>query len=261
MVTVINWNVNSVKSRQDGLIKLLEEKNPDIVTLQELKCVSEAFPKEEIEHLGYNIAVNGQKTYNGVAVLSKFPIEEIITEFPNDPDPSQSRYIEVVIAYNDQIYRIVSVYVPNGQEVGSDKYNYKMDFLAAFYDHAQGLLSHKEKLVMCGDYNIAPFDQDVYDAAGLKNSLCFSAPEQQALRKFLFNGFNDSYRLIFPHEGNKYTWWDYRGLSWQKNQGMRIDHILLSNEAADCLSDFNIDLKTRGQERPSDHAPIIATFI
>lgn len=254
-----SWNVNSVNARLEHLLSMLNTYKPDIVCLQELKCLNEKFPKEQIEDLGYNLAIHGQKTYNGVAILSKFPIEEIITEFPNQPHLHESRYLETVIAINKEIYRISSIYVPNGQEINSEKYKFKMIFLQNLLIHAKNLLKLDEKLILAGDYNIAPFDIDVYDPNALQNSICFSQDEKELMRQFFNIGLHDAYRLKHPDK-KEFSWWDYRQGAFQKNQGMRIDHILLSSLAADDLTNIKINSDIRSKDKPSDHGPVCANF-
>ncbi len=252
---IASWNVNSVKSRLPNLLSWLEESRPDIVLLQELKCLTEAFPREPIEDLGYNLAIHGQKTYNGVAILSKYPIDDIVTELENDPAPTQARYIEAVISVNKTTIRCASVYVPNGQDLESDKFQYKLAFFDALCDHMKNLLHHDEITIIGGDYNVAPDDIDVYDPKALEQSVCFSTQERQKLKQLIHLGYHDSYRSLHKND-QEFSWWDYRAGAWQRNHGMRIDHLLLSPEASDLLVSAEIEHKVRGQEKPSDHAPV-----
>ena len=259
MISIVSWNVNSIKARFEIFLKWLEEGKYDIICLQEIKCINEQFPKELLDHLGYNIVTNGQKTYNGVAILSKFPFEEVITDFPNNPDPDQKRYLEVVVNINDTMHRIVNIYVPNGQEVGSDKFSYKMNFYDAFYKHASAMLSYDEKILIAGDYNVAYEDIDVYDPVALQNSICFSIAEKEKFRKFIFNGYNDPFRILYP-DTQKFSWWDYRAGSLQKNNGLRIDYVLVSDNLVENISDLTHDFETRNLPKSSDHAPVILTL-
>ena len=243
---IVSWNVNSVKARLEHLVKYLRENAPDVILLQELKCQDEAFPYMEIEELGYNIAIYGQKSYNGVAILSKHRIEDVYKEL----DVSESRYIEAVT----NGVRVASVYVPNGQEVGADKFKYKMSFFKNLHTHLKSLLQYDEKIVIGGDYNVAPCDIDVYDPQALRGTVCFHPEEQYWFRTIENSGYVDSFRVIHP-EKQVFSWWDYRAGAYQGNKGMRIDHIFLSPEAADVLQDAGIDAITRGWDKPSDHAP------
>lgn len=298
-VTIATWNVNSIKSRLHQLLPWLESARPDIVLVQETKCVDEAFPALEIESLGYNLALYGQKTYNGVAILSKFPLEDIQKGLPplaggqsdtspplaggtkggeavenniaspplspvngGDVVPEQTRYIEAVTTTPIGTFRIASVYVPNGQEENSDKFAYKLRFLEALERHIETLKTYGEMLLVGGDYNVAPYDADVYDPKSLYGTVCFHPEEQKRLRRILHAGMLDAFRLTHPeHDGAcPYTWWDYRGSGFEHNKGLRIDHLLISTQAADHLHDCWIVRELRGQERPSDHVPVVASF-
>lgn len=256
---IASWNVNSINSRQLHLLNWLREARPDVVLLQELKCINDAFPGEAITDLGYNLALHGQKTYNGVAILSLYPIDEFTTTLPNDPDRLQSRYIEAIISIPGKAIRIASVYVPNGQEIGCDKFDYKMRFLEALHGHMQKLASNDEMVMIGGDYNIAPEDIDVYDAKKLANSICFSQLERQKFQQLLRLGYYDAYRLA-NKSAQEFSWWDYRAGAWPQNHGMRIDHILLSPEASDLLLSARIEHGLRGLAKPSDHAPIVVSL-
>ncbi len=256
---IASWNVNSIKSRLPNLLSWLEESRPDIVLLQELKCLTEAFPREEIEDLGYNLAIHGQKTYNGVAILSKYPIEDITIELKYDPEPTQARYIETVISVSKTIVRCASVYVPNGQDLTSMKFQYKLAFLDALREHMQKLLYNDEITIIGGDYNIAPDDIDVYDPKALQNSVCFSLQERQKLKQLIHLGYSDSYRSLNKND-QEFSWWDYRAGAWHRNHGMRIDLMLLSPEASDLLISAEIEHKIRSQEKPSDHAPVTVSL-
>lgn len=256
MIKIATWNVNSIRSRITHLLDLLRSDNaPDILLLQELKCVDDAFPYMEIEDAGYNVAVHGQKTYNGVAVLSKFPIDEVIKGLPGNADDIESRYIECVISLPETALRVASVYVPNGQEPYSEKFQYKMAFFERLYAHAQNLLKYDEMLVIGGDYNVAPGPIDVFDPISLKGTTCYHPDEQQWFRALTGLGLTDIYRAMHP-QTQGFSWWDYRAGAWQHNKGMRIDHLLLSPQAADRAISSGIDLTPRDKEKPSDHTPV-----
>lgn len=252
---IATWNINSIRTRLPLLLAWLAETTPDIVLLQETKTINEHFPTEEIETLHYNIAMFGQKSYNGVAILSKAPLEDITCGLPGFDDP-EARYIEALT----QGVRVASIYVPNGSEVGSDKYMYKLNFFKNLYHHTQTLLTYDEAFVLGGDFNVAPTDQDVYDPKAWHGALLCSTPERQAFRSLLYLGLTDALRSCHPQEQELYTWWDYRKGMWQNNFGLRIDHLLLSPQAADRLVSTSVDKKLRNLEKPSDHAPVICTL-
>lgn len=245
------WNVNSVKARLEHLTKHLREKKPDVMLLQELKCQTADFPYMEIEDCGYNIAAHGQKTYNGVAILSKFPIEDINTNLGGEETDQEARYIEAFTGG----CRVVSVYVPNGMDEGSDKFQYKLRFFKRLREHFQTLLQYDEKLVIGGDFNVAPDAIDVYDPKGMEGSICFHLEERKLFRAILNLGLTESFRTLHP-DIQKFSWWDYRAGAWQYNKGMKIDHILLSPEAADKLVKADIDSEPRSWDKPSDHTPV-----
>lgn len=216
------------------------------------------FPHLEIEDAGYNIAKHGQKTYNGVAILSKFPLDDVTCGLPDFED-EQARYIEAVVSLENEAIRVASVYVPNGNEVGSEKFAYKMSFFDALHKHAANLLKYEEKLAIVGDYNVAPTTSeiDVYAPKQLEGTVCCHPDEQRHFHRLQNLGLTDAYRILHPETAD-YTWWDYRGGGWQAGKGLRIDHILLSPEAADCLKSCEVISSERAKEKPSDHAPVIA---
>lgn len=252
MLIFATWNVNSLRVRLPLLLAWLNEARPDIVLLQETKVTDDQFPCEEIENLKYNITFYGQKTYNGVAILSKFPIEDITRGLPDFQD-DQSRYLEVVT----HGIRVASVYVPNGSAVESDKYIYKINFLRHLYSHVKTLLTYDEALVLGGDFNIAPMDQDVYDPHKWHEQILCSTAEREQYRSLVYLGMTDALRASHPLEKELYTWWDYRAGAWQNNCGLRIDHFLLSPQAADHLKEAFVDKTIRGIEKSSDHAPVV----
>lgn len=248
---VVTWNVNSVRARLPIVTSWLASHQPDIVLLQELKCLKETFPFQEIEDLGYNVALLGQKTFNGVGILSKSPIEDITYGLPSFAEDEQARYIEAVIG----CVRVASVYVPNGQEVGSEKYIYKLNFLNHLRNHLEKLLAYEEICVIGGDFNIAPADSDVYDPKEWEEKILCSSAERNAFRCLLNLGYQDALRLY--HQGiGPFTWWDYRAGAFTNNQGLRIDHFLLSPEASDVITDCQVDTLPRGLDKASDHAPV-----
>jgi len=258
MVLIASWNINSVKARLDHLIKFLKLKNPDIVLLQETKCQKDNFPYESLGELGYNIAVVGQKSYNGVAILSKSVIEDIVTILPEVPEifACDARYIEGFININGICMRIASVYVPHGTEVGSPKFLAKLQFLEKLRSHIIRLGAAEENIIIGGDLNVAPEDIDVYNPKSLEGSLGFHIEERIRLRAILNSNLFDTYRISLP-DVQEFSWWDYRRGGYAHNKGMRIDHLLASVRLSDKISEVEIFKEARGWDRPSDHVPVL----
>jgi len=256
---IASWNVNSVRLRLPALLAYLKETAPDVIALQELKCQDDAFPRQEIEDAGYNVAVFGQKGLNGVALLSKTPLEDVTRGLPGFPD-EQSRYIEGVVSDGSGgVWRVASVYLPNGNPPDSEKYPYKLAFMDALSVHARRLLALEERLVLAGDYNVIPAPEDVYDPKAWAGDALF-LPQTRARFQTLLNlGFTEALRATSDAAG-LYTFWDYQAGCWPKNNGLRIDHLLLSPQAADRLTGVAIDKALRGADKPSDHVPIRAEF-
>lgn len=249
---IASWNVNSLKVRLPQVLDWLAKHQPDALCLQELKLEDASFPKAELQAAGYTGAFSGQKTYNGVAILSRTPAANIVSGIPGFDDPQR----RVISADIDGV-RLVCAYVPNGQSVGSDKYSYKLNWLAAFSAWLALELERHPKLAVLGDFNIAPEDRDVHDPKAWEGHVLVSPPERDAFRRLIELGFRDSFRL-FEQAEKSYTWWDYRMNGFKRNLGLRIDHILLSPGLAAHCSACSIDLEPRRNERPSDHAPIVA---
>jgi exodeoxyribonuclease-3 len=248
------WNVNSLKVRLPQLLDWLESSQPDVVCLQETKLEDHNFPHSEIEAAGYQVAFSGQKTYNGVALLARETPTDIVCGNPHFPDP-QKRLIAATVSG----IRVVCAYIPNGQAIGSDKYDYKLAWLNALTPWLREQLVANPQLVLAGDFNIAPEDRDVHNPAAWAGQILCSEPERAAFQQLLGLGLKDSFRL-FEQAEKSFSWWDYRMLGFQKNQGLRIDHILLSDPlAARCIA-AGIDREMRKRERPSDHAPVSATL-
>jgi len=254
-LSIATWNVNSIRVRLTHLTDWLREDAPDIVLLQELKTVNESFPATEIEELGYNIALHGQKTYNGVAILSKLPLSDIVMGLDGDENDQEARYIEAVASDSKRAIRIASVYVPNGQSPDSPKFQYKLRFLERLHDRIQHLLEYEEIMVIGGDYNVAPEAKDVYNPKELEGSICFHPLERAALWRIQHLGMYDAWRTLHP-DTHAYSWWDYRSSGFESGKGLRIDHLLLSPQALDTLQSCEIVTKLRGLEKPSDHAPV-----
>jgi exodeoxyribonuclease III len=229
------------------------------VLLQEIKCVDDVFPRMEVEDAGYNLALHGQKTYNGVAILSRFPLSDVQRGLPGNEDDAASRYIEAVVSLPGSALRVASVYVPNGQTVDSEKFPYKLTFLDRLTAHAAELLSYGEVLVIGGDYNIAPEDVDVHSPAQWRGSVLTHDEVRRRFRALRNLGLQDAYRLSNPL-GTEYTWWDYRAGAFQRDDGLRIDHLLLSAMAADRLAGCHVNKSLRALDKASDHTPVVATL-
>ncbi len=248
------WNVNSIKVRLPQLLQWLADAAPDIVCLQELKTEEPGFPREALEQAGYASAVNGQKTYNGVAILSREPLAGVVTGIPGFDDP-QRRVLAATVAG----VRVICVYCPNGQAVGSDKYEYKLRWFAALRDYLAAELAAHPQLAVAGDFNVAPEDRDVHDPKAWEGQVHVSEPERAAWRGLLGIGLRDGFRL-FDQPEKSFSWWDYRMMAFRRNAGLRIDQILLSEALAARCVGCVVDKAPRKLERPSDHAPVVAEF-
>ncbi|WKW52398.1 exodeoxyribonuclease III [Rhodomicrobium lacus] len=260
MLTVATWNVNSIKQRETAAVQWLKRARPDVLCLQEIKCQTEAFPRGVFEDLGYNCAVIGQKSFNGVAILSRFPIDETVVGLPGDDTDEQSRYIEAVLSLpGGGAFRVASVYAPNGNPVASPKLDYKLAWLARFKDHAETLLAYEEPFALAGDYNIIPRGIDVYNPAAWTEDALFRLESRQAFRRILNLGLADAVETC-NSGGGQFTFWDYQAGAWQKNLGLRIDHILLSPQALSRLRSATIDRTPRSWDKPSDHTPVQVTL-
>jgi len=252
---VATWNVNSIKARLEAAKLWLTETQPDVVCMQEIKCTDEAFPAEAFEDLGYNCTVHGQKSYNGVAILSKRPLHDVTPRLPGGNGDDHARYVEAVVPGEVGAIRIASIYAPNGNPIGTDKFTYKLDWLARLISHAEELLSLEEPIVLMGDYNIIPEPEDCFDPKAWEMDALFQPESRSALRHIEYLGYSDALRACH-NEPRLYTFWDYTAGCWQKDRGIRIDHILLSPQAADRLSTSGVNKHMRGREKPSDHVPV-----
>ena len=255
---IATWNVNSVNARIEHLKKFIEIKQPDIILLQELKCQKEKFPFDALDEYNYNIEIYGQKSYNGVAILSKSPLEDVVVGIPelNNELDTEARYIEAFTVINNVPLRVSSVYVPNGSAIGSEKFLYKLHFLEKLKSHLAGLYKKEENIIIAGDLNIAPEELDVYNPKALDGHIGFHIQERSMLRSILNSGFTDTFRALNP-DLQEFSWWDYRSGGYSQNKGMRIDHILASAEISDMISNIEIFKDTRVWSKPSDHAPVI----
>jgi exodeoxyribonuclease-3 len=251
MVKIATWNVNSIRARLDNVLDWLKSAKPDVVLLQEIKAQEENFPLMEIKALGYNALVVGQKSYNGVAILSRDELRDPIRGLPGDEDDGQARYAEATTFG----IRVASIYLPNGNPANTDKYPYKLAWMARLRGHASSLLASERPVVLGGDYNVIPAPEDVYEPASWRDDALFKVETRQAFRAILNLGFTDAFRAIHPKK-HAYTYWDYQGIAWSADRGLRIDHLLLSPQAADLLDTCEIDRKPRGKEKASDHTPI-----
>ena len=248
---LVTWNVNSLRVRLPQLVEWLGREQPDVICLQETKTADATFPAQEIRQAGFEPLFSGQKTYNGVALLTRAPASEVVTAIPGLAD-EQKR----VLAATVDGLRVVCIYVPNGESIESPKYRYKLAWLQALHDWLRQELARYPRLALLGDYNIAPEDRDVHDPRLWEGKVLFSEPERAAFRGLLDLGLKDSFRL-FEQSDKSFSWWDYRMNAFKRNLGLRIDHILLSEESARRASGSRIDKAIRAQERPSDHAPLI----
>jgi exodeoxyribonuclease III len=252
---IATWNVNSIKQRVDSAVAWIKEREPDIVCLQETKCVDEAFPREPFEALGYNVAVHGQKTFNGVAILSKLRFDDITPRLPGEDEDDHARFIEAVVSTRSGAVRVASIYLPNGNPPQTDKYPYKLRWIERLTRYADERLRHEELLVLAGDYNVIPAATDVHNPAAWMGDALFLPQTRERFRAFANLGLTDAVRATTDAPG-VYTFWDYQAGAWQKNNGIRIDHLLLSPQAADRLQRVAIAKEMRGRDKASDHVPI-----
>jgi exodeoxyribonuclease-3 len=252
---IATWNVNSVNARLETVLRWFEEAKPDVACLQEIKCIDEKFPAEAFERLGYNLAVHGQKSYNGVALLSKHPLEDVRRGLPGDDTDEQARYVEAVISGPTPV-RVASIYLPNGNPLGTEKFGYKLGWMARLQTHAQSLLALEEPLALLGDYNVIPEPRDAEFPKNWVDDALFQPESRGAFRALKNLGLTEAY-LEADGAPGAYTFWDYQAGAWQRNNGIRIDHALLSPQAADKLLGVAIHKDVRGWEKPSDHVPLM----
>jgi len=256
---IASWNVNSILARITTVTAVLQQAEADVWCLQELKCEDDRFPRLEIEALGYNVITHGQKTYNGVAILSKHRIEESTSGLPGGNGDAHSRYIEAVIAAPKGPVRVAALYAPNGNPVGTEKYTYKLAWHDRLIEHAKELLTYEEPLVLAGDYNIIPRDEDADQPEGWKGDALFLPETIGKYRALLNLGMSDAF-MQADGRARQFTFWDYQAGAWRRDHGIRIDHLILSPQAADRLQGVHIHKDARAMEKPSDHVPIIGTF-
>ncbi|KNG95471.1 exodeoxyribonuclease III [Pseudaestuariivita atlantica] len=248
------FNINGIKARAPALAEWLDEAQPDVAVLQEIKSVDEAFPREMFEDRGYAVETHGQKSFNGVAILSKLPLEDVTRGLPGDDEDDQARWIEATVVGKTSL-RICGMYLPNGNPAPGPKYDYKLAWMERLHARAQDLLKSEEPALMTGDFNIIPQAEDAKTPDAWRDDALFRPESRTAFRRIVNLGFTDAFRARTYGPGH-YSFWDYQAGAWQRDNGIRIDHVLLSPEAADLLKDCKIDAYIRGKEKPSDHVPV-----
>lgn len=253
---IATFNINGVKARIEALTTWLQDSAPDVAVLQEIKSVDEGFPRQAIEDLGYHVETHGQKGFNGVAILSKFPLEDVTRGLPGDETDEQARWIEATVI-GDKALRICGLYLPNGNPVPGPKYDYKLAWMERLYSRAQALMELEEPALMCGDYNIIPQPEDAARPDAWREDALFRPESRAAFRRIVNLGFTEAFRARQTGAGH-YSFWDYQAGAWDRNDGIRIDHFLLTPQCADLLNDCWIEKDVRGREKPSDHVPVWA---
>ncbi|MGQ0673425.1 MAG: exodeoxyribonuclease III [Hyphomicrobium sp.] len=252
---ITTWNINGVKARIEGLVAYLKDAAPDVLCLQEIKSVDEGFPREPIEALGYNVATHGQKGFNGVAILSRLPLEDVTPRLPGNDTDGQARYLEATIApKGGHAVRVASIYLPNGNPIGTEKFSYKLAWMRRLEAHARRAIEEETALVLAGDFNVIPTPDDAKRPAAWTGDALYQPESRGAWRSLAHLGFTDAVRACQPEPG-LYTFWDYQAGAFQKNDGIRIDHLMVAPQVADRLLRAGVDAFTRGWEKPSDHCP------
>ena len=252
---IASFNINGIKARAAALPEWLDEAQPDVVVLQEIKSVDEAFPRDMLEERGYNVETHGQKSFNGVAILSKLPLEDVTRGLPGDDEDDQARWIEATVVGDDMALRVCGLYLPNGNPVPGPKYDYKLAWMARLQARAEALLVEETPFLMAGDYNIIPQAEDAAKPDSWREDALFRPESRAAWRRLVNLGLTDAFRARTQGPGH-YSFWDYQAGAWNRNNGIRIDHFLLSPIVADRLRDCQIDRDVRGRDKPSDHVPI-----
>ena len=252
---IATYNINGIKARLPALLDWLKEAEPDVVCLQEIKSLDENFPREPIEDLGYSVETHGQKGFNGVAILSKRPLEDVTRGLPGDDSDEQARWIEATVSGDKGAIRVCGLYLPNGNPAPGEKYDYKLAWMARLKARAEALLKSEEPALMAGDYNIIPQPEDAANPDGWRDDALFLPASRDAFHRILWTGYTDAIRATTAAP-ETYTFWDYQAGAWERNNGIRIDHILLTPQAADRLHGAGIDSAVRGRAKPSDHVPV-----
>ena len=253
---IATWNVNSIRVRLPHVIDFIKKQSPDVLLLQELKAQDHDIPKSDLEDTGYNVIFKGQKAYNGVAILSKHPVSDIVTSLYEDEDHNeQARYIECWVDSKNSGIRVASIYLPNGNPINTEKFIYKIEWMTKLKQHVEKLLDNEESIILGGDFNVCPEDRDAANPEAMKNDALFQPESRAKLREIINLGYYDAWRALNPNKTN-WSYWDY-GRAFEQNKGLRIDHFLLSPFAIDKLQSIEIDTYHRSLEKPSDHAPVI----
>ena len=252
---IATFNINGVKARAAALVDWLDDAKPDVAVLQEIKSVDEAFPREIVEDRGYNLETHGQKGFNGVAILSRYPLEDVSRGLPGDDDDAQARWIEATVTGDRTAVRVCGLYLPNGNPATGPKFDYKLAWMARLESRARELLAEEAPAVLAGDYNVIPQDEDAARPEAWVDDALARPESRAAFRSVLNLGYTDAFRTRTPAPG-QYTFWDYQANSWARDNGIRIDHLLLTPQAADLLTDARIDRDVRGRDKPSDHVPV-----
>jgi exodeoxyribonuclease-3 len=255
---IATWNINGIKARQEALLRWLDEEKPDVVGLQEIKSVDEAFPASEIEALGYNLVTHGQKSWNGVALLSKVPIDEVHRGLPGDDSDEQARLIEGVISVEGGAVRVCNIYLPNGNPVDTEKFPYKLRWMDRLNAYVAERLAFEETFVLMGDFNLIPAPIDAHDPAAWWGDALYRPESLERFRILRNMGMTDALRAVTSEQA--FTFWDFQAGAWRRNAGIRIDHLMLSPQAADRLDDVVVHKDVRGWDKPSDHVPVEAAF-
>ena len=253
---IATFNINGIKARIETLTKWLEEAQPDVALLQEIKSVDEAFPREHFEDMGYQVETHGQKSFNGVAILSKLPLEDVTRGLPGDDSDEQARWIEATVMGETQAVRLCGLYLPNGNPAPGPKYDYKLAWMKRLEERAKQLLADETPALMAGDYNVIPQAEDAAKPDSWRDDALFMPETREAFRRILNLGFTEAFRARTQGPGH-YSFWDYQAGAWQRNNGIRIDHFLLTPSCADLLSDCYIDKDARAMDKPSDHVPVL----
>ncbi|MEY4871051.1 MAG: exodeoxyribonuclease [Pseudomonadota bacterium] len=249
------FNINGIKARIEALPAWLADAKPDVVCLQEIKSVDEGFPREMFEDMGYRVETHGQKGFNGVAILSRLPLEDVVRGLPGDDTDEQARWIEATVIGETRALRVCGLYLPNGNPAPGPKYDYKLAWMARMEARVRALLATEEPLVFCGDYNVIPQPEDAAKPEAWVNDALFLPETRAAFRRIVNLGLTEAFRAREPRPGH-YSFWDYQAGAWERNNGIRIDHLLLSPQCADLLQDCQIDKAVRGGDKPSDHVPV-----
>ena len=252
---IATFNINGIKARTEALLDWLAEAQPDVACLQEIKSVDEAFPREAFEALGYRVETHGMKAFNGVAILSKLPLEDVSRRLPGDEADEQARWIEATVIGPKRAVRLCGLYLPNGNPTPGPKYDYKLAWMDRMLTRTRTLLADEQPLVLCGDYNIIPQAEDAANPQNWLTDALYLPQSRQAYQRLLNLGLTDAIRAQNPASGT-YTYWDFQAGAWERNNGIRIDHLLLSPQAADLLQGSGIDKAVRGRDKPSDHVPV-----